>query len=137
MLALLLGVSLPVVLGAVGSTDDSEELRILLGTEVGSLRVSGPDLQVSEASGPKALGPRRDFRSPFGAVTESRAWEEKSSRRPVAVHAGGTLRALGRSLRGRVEFQCDGDRWQAINVLPIGELSGGGAGRRDAGQLSD
>ena len=55
MSALLLRLSLPLLLAAVGSQDDSEEIRILLGTDVGALRVSGPDLRVSEAGGSQAL----------------------------------------------------------------------------------
>jgi stage II sporulation protein D len=117
--ALLLSLSLPGLLGAaVGAQDDSEEIRILLGTDVGSLRVSGPDLRLSEAGASEAMVYTVNsitLRCIHGVVGVG----EKRLASPVVVHAGGPLRALGRSLRGRVELQCDGDRWQAINVLPI------------------
>ena len=104
--------------GGVGSQDESEEIRILLGTDRGLLRVSGADLKITgghlSAFSNRQLG-SVGLRCSHGAVTA----EGERLASPVVVQSNGPLRALGRTLRGRVETQCDGDLWLAINVLPI------------------
>ena len=119
MPAALLFISLA-LRAAPGSTpDDSEEIRILLGADRGSLRLSGSELTLSprpsETQALQVPGDRASLRCDHGLILAGGT----ALSPPVAVEAAGPLRALGRSLRGRVEVQCDGDRWQAINVLPI------------------
>lgn len=101
-----------------GSQDDSEEIRILLGTDRGSLRVSGSQLELSgggQPSSPLHSVKGVALRCTRGIIS---AGAERLTP-PVAVEAAGPLRVLGRALRGQVEVHCDGDRWLAINVLPI------------------
>ena len=117
----LFGLALQAALGAgPGPQDDSEEIRILLGTDRGALRVSGSSLALS--GGGEALSHSR--RSPAGTASfrcrgGALNLDAELVSAPVAVVAAGPLRALGRSLRGRIEVECDGDRWLAINVLPM------------------
>ncbi len=116
---LLLSLVLQVPLsGGPGSLDDSEEIRILLGTDRGSLRVAGAQLELSGGGQPSSPA-----RSVTGVVLRcTRGVISAGADRfvpPVMVQAAGPLRILGHALRGQVEVQCEGDRWLAINVLPI------------------
>jgi stage II sporulation protein D len=101
--------------------DDSEEIRILLGTDSGALRLSGAGLRVrtADSSAAQVTADRLALRCSRGRLAVSSLPSASPVAAEATVEASGPLRALGRALRGRVEVQCDGDRWLAINVLPI------------------
>ncbi len=124
-LSLLLGLAAP---QALTPADESEEIRILIGTGGNALSVSGDELSVSpiaegDASPPDA-GPlvtqghltltcAKDRNVVVGSVDTNAA--------AVEVLAPTTFKTLGHSLRGRLDFRCSGRHWLAINVLPLEE----------------
>jgi len=93
--------------------DESEEIRILLGNDRGSVRIRGTSLNLSGR--PSLPRDEVSVRCRNGEVQVQGA----SFPAPLVVQSPGPLRAFGRALRGRVEVFCDGDRWLAINVLPM------------------
>jgi stage II sporulation protein D len=125
LLTLLLALALPL---APTATDESEEIRILIGTGTGGLRVSGEGLAVavleeSDTSPldagslvhdtPLVLGCSKDRNVRIGSLSTSGS--------AVEVSAPSTLGTLGHTLRGRLDFRCEGRHWLAINVLPLEE----------------
>ena len=111
---------------SVGAGDESEEIRILLDSGGGVLKLSstGASLTVQGLGGmPMALA-RAEVRCQRGALVLAHSPTGGPLVAPLMllpgdVQGAGQLRVLGRTLRGRVEVTCDSDRWTAINILPL------------------
>ncbi len=110
--ALLLSRSL-----VAAAADESEDIRILVAEGVGGLSIRGAGLRVSDSGESfevRGRSLRVDCRDGAAVVPGLAPGEG-----PVAVEAVGSLFAAGRELRGSIEVRCTGDRWMAINVLPL------------------
>lgn len=109
--------------------DESEEIRILLEAGGGGLSVTGEGLTLTprgpapatlesadrEGARPQPAGDRIELRCLEGQVSVGPRRIEGTA----VVQADGPLRVLGRGLRGRLEISCAGERWTALNVLPL------------------
>ena len=122
---LLIGLAL--LVGAPDSPDESEDIRILVGSGNGSLRVTGDALSVvligeSGTDGGAGAESHGDaFTLGCTGERKVRVGSQTTDVGEVQVRAPTTVRAFGHSLRGEIDFRCDSHRWLAINVLPLEE----------------
>jgi stage II sporulation protein D len=120
-------IALLLAAGAPEGSDESEDIRILVGTGTGSLRVSGEGLAVSAADDAAAAGDAgitavgNPISLGCGGDRAVRLDGRSEPAHIVEVQAPAVFHVFGHALRGALEFRCEEHRWLAINVLPLEE----------------